>query len=59
MQSNAGLPVLVGGEFVYTGTPDDMALFAREMREMRINVIGACCGSTPDHMAAISEAIAT
>jgi 5-methyltetrahydrofolate--homocysteine methyltransferase len=58
MQSNAGLPVLVGGEFVYTGTPGDMAVFATEMRELGVDVIGACCGSTPAHMAAISEAIA-
>ena len=57
MQSNAGLPVLVGGEFVYTGTPDDMAAFAVEMRELGIDVIGACCGSSPTHMSAISEAI--
>jgi 5-methyltetrahydrofolate--homocysteine methyltransferase len=49
--------VLVGGEFVYTGTPDDMAAFAVEMRELGIDVIGACCGSSPTHMSAISEAI--
>ncbi len=58
MQSNAGLPQLVGGEFVYTGTPDEMAAFAVEMRELGIDVVGACCGSTPAHLAAISNAIA-
>jgi 5-methyltetrahydrofolate--homocysteine methyltransferase len=58
MQSNAGLPQLVGGEFVYTGTPDEMAAFAIEMRGLGIDVIGACCGSTPAHLKAISAAIA-
>ena len=58
MQSNAGLPQLVGGEFVYTGTPDEMASFAVEMRELGIDVVGACCGSTPAHLAAISQALA-
>jgi 5-methyltetrahydrofolate--homocysteine methyltransferase len=58
MQSNAGLPVLVDGEFVYTGTPEEMAAFALDMRAVGIDVIGACCGSSPAHMAAISAAIA-
>lgn len=58
MQSNAGLPQLVDGEFVYTGTPAEMAAFAVEMRELGIDVVGACCGSTPAHMAAISAALA-
>ena len=57
MQSNAGLPVLVGGDFQYTGTPDEMAAFAVEMRELGVDVVGACCGSSPAHVAAISAAI--
>ena len=56
-QSNAGLPQLVGGEFVYTGTPADMGAFAAEMRELGIDVIGSCCGSTPEHTRAIRTAI--
>ena len=58
MQSNAGLPVLVDGEFTYTGSPDEMAAFAVEMRDLGIDVVGACCGSSPAHIAAISTAIA-
>jgi 5-methyltetrahydrofolate--homocysteine methyltransferase len=57
MQSNAGLPVLIDGEFRYTGTPDEMAAFAIEMRGIGIDVLGACCGSSPAHIAAISAAI--
>jgi 5-methyltetrahydrofolate--homocysteine methyltransferase len=58
MQSNAGLPVLVDGEFRYTGTPEEMAAFATQMRGIGIDVLGACCGSSPAHIAAISDAIA-
>lgn len=57
LQSNAGLPQLVGSEFVYTGTSDEMAEFAAEMKELGINAIGACCGSTGEHIAAIAKVL--
>lgn len=57
-QSNAGLPILVGDEFIYQGTPVEMALFAVEMQELGVNIIGSCCGSSPSHTAAISSALA-
>jgi len=56
-QSNAGLPKLVGGDFIYDGTPDEMAKYAKEMKELGVNVIGSCCGSTPAHTAAMKAAI--
>lgn len=56
-QSNAGLPVLVGDTFEYQGTPDEMAKFADEMKDLGVNIIGSCCGSTPVHTTAIAEAI--
>lgn len=58
LQSNAGLPQLIDGEFVYIGEPSEMADFAREMRALGINALGACCGSTPAHIAAIHEVFA-
>ncbi len=56
-QSNAGLPKLVGGDFVYDGTPDEMAKYASDMKALGINVIGSCCGSTPAHTKAMKTAI--
>ena len=56
-QSNAGLPKLVGGDFVYDGTPDEMAKYASDMKALGINVIGSCCGSTPAHTKAMKAAI--
>ena len=55
--SNAGLPQLVGDEFRYDGTPEVMADWARDMRALGIDVIGACCGSTPEHIAAMRDVV--
>ena len=46
-QSNAGLPQLVGDHSSTTSTPDDMADHAAELRDLGVDLIGACCGSTP------------
>jgi 5-methyltetrahydrofolate--homocysteine methyltransferase len=55
-QSNAGLPILVGDTFEYQGTPAEMAKFAEEMRDLGVDIIGSCCGSTPAHTSAIAKA---
>jgi len=57
-QSNSGLPKLVGDTFIYEGTPEEMAAYARQMKEIGINAVGSCCGSTPAHTAAIAAALA-
>ena len=58
VQSNAGLPKLQGDPFVFDGTPEEMAGYAVEMRDLGFTVIGACCGSTPAHIAAMRDALA-
>jgi len=50
---NAGRPQLIGGKVVYPVTPEDMASFAQKMRDMGVAIIGGCCGTTPDHIAAM------
>jgi len=56
-QSNAGLPKLQGDVFIYDGSPEDMADYARQMVELGVNIIGSCCGSTPAHTRAIASAL--
>ncbi len=56
-QSNAGLPRWHDGEISYDGTPEVMAGYAQRMRALGVQVIGACCGSTPEHMAAMRRAL--
>ena len=57
-QSNAGLPVLQGGDVYYDGTPEVMADYARQMQALGVDVIGGCCGTTPTHLRAMREALA-
>ena len=57
VQSNAGLPNLQGDTFVFDGTPEEMAMYAADMRDLGFSVIGACCGSTPEHIAAMRAAL--
>ncbi len=58
VQSNAGLPRLQGDTFIFDGTPEEMATYAADMRDLGFSVIGACCGSTPEHIAAMRAALA-
>lgn len=53
---NAGLPNRFGA---YDETPETMAAAVEEyMKEGLVNIVGGCCGSTPDHIAAIAAAAA-
>lgn len=56
-QSNAGLPHLVGDQFVYDASVDDVAAHAVRLRDLGIDLIGSCCGSTPAFTAAMSDAL--
>jgi 5-methyltetrahydrofolate--homocysteine methyltransferase len=56
-KANAGIPELVQGKAVYRATPETMADYAIQSYQAGARVIGACCGSTPDHISAISQAL--
>jgi len=52
---NAGLPNTMGG---YDESPDLTSRLIREMAEAGLlNIVGGCCGTTPDHIAAIAKAV--
>ncbi len=57
VKPNAGIPRLVGDDFVYDATPQMMAEYAQRFVELGARVVGGCCGSTPAHIAAIAEAV--
>ncbi|HEU4921413.1 MAG TPA: homocysteine S-methyltransferase family protein, partial [Candidatus Limnocylindrales bacterium] len=57
-KSNAGMPELVDMRAVYRADPPTMADAARDFRAAGARIIGACCGSTPDHLRAMAEALA-
>jgi 5-methyltetrahydrofolate--homocysteine methyltransferase len=56
-QSNAGLPQLVGDRFEYDAPPDELADHARALQQLGVDLIGACCGSTPAHTTAMGRAL--
>ena len=55
---NAGLPRMIKRQVVYDATPERMAELARRYVELGARIVGACCGSSPAHIAAITAAIA-
>jgi 5-methyltetrahydrofolate--homocysteine methyltransferase len=57
-QSNAGLPHYEKGLISYDGTPEVMAKYAVKMRNLGVDVIGGCCGTTPAHLKAMAAALA-
>lgn len=54
---NAGVPRMVKRRVVYDATPERMAELACRYVELGARIVGACCGSTPAHIAAIREAV--
>ncbi|MBC7333935.1 MAG: homocysteine S-methyltransferase family protein [Actinobacteria bacterium] len=56
-QPNAGLPILRDGETFYSETPEFMASNIKKYLPYKPSILGACCGSTPEHIRRISEVI--
>ena len=54
---NAGLPTMEGEFPEYETTPQQMASYAAEFIGLGARVVGGCCGSTPEHIAAIAQAV--
>lgn len=58
-KSNAGIPEYVDGALCYSGTPEVMARHALRVHSLGAKIIGGCCGSTPEHIRAMSKALAS
>ncbi|CAA9258246.1 MAG: 5,10-methylenetetrahydrofolate reductase / Homolog of homocysteine-binding domain, partial [uncultured Chloroflexia bacterium] len=53
-QPNAGWPTELNNRILYPSTPEYVARYARRMiEELGVSLVGGCCGTTPDHIAAI------
>ena len=55
INANAGLPVLEGEKTVFKESPEFMASKVIDLINAGAQIIGGCCGTTPDHIAAIAE----
>jgi len=56
-QPNAGQPKLIAMKVVYDETPEEMVKGVVPLLEIGANIIGGCCGSTPDHIRAFRQAM--
>ena len=57
MQPNAGLPREVEGRTMYMASPEYMASYAARMIRKGVRFVGGCCGTTPEHVAAMAGAV--
>ncbi|MDW3181714.1 MULTISPECIES: betaine--homocysteine S-methyltransferase [unclassified Roseobacter] len=58
-KGNAGIPKYVDGHIHYDGTPELMADYAVMARACGASIIGGCCGTMPDHLRHMREALDT
>lgn len=57
VEPNAGMPEMNDGITVYNETPENMAAYVEAFRLAGVNLIGACCGTTPEHIQAMAQAL--
>jgi methionine synthase I (cobalamin-dependent)/5,10-methylenetetrahydrofolate reductase len=56
-QPNAGMPRSVEGRNIYLCSPEYMASYTRKFVTAGVQLIGGCCGTTPDHIRAMKSAL--
>ena len=57
VQPNAGLPQLVNGKTTFPMGPEDFGNWAPKLVQAGATYVGGCCGTSPDHIAAIKDAL--
>ena len=57
VQPNAGLPVMRDGVSHYDVTPEEFANISVKFAEAGVNILGGCCGTTPEHIAMMKRAV--
>ncbi|MDD2557563.1 MAG: homocysteine S-methyltransferase family protein [Desulfuromonadaceae bacterium] len=57
VQANAGLPILKNGETIFPATPAEMVLYHERLLNLGVRIIGGCCGTTPEHIRVMHEAL--
>lgn len=56
-KGNCGIPEYIDGEIHWGGDPEMMAQYGLYARDAGAKIIGGCCGTTPEHIAAMVEAL--
>jgi 5-methyltetrahydrofolate--homocysteine methyltransferase len=58
-KGNCGIPQYADGHIHYTGTPELMADYVRLALDAGAKIIGGCCGTSPEHLAAMRRSLET
>ena len=56
-KANCGIPEFIDGAIHYNGTPEIMARYAVMARDAGARIVGGCCGTSPEHVAAMRAAL--
>ncbi len=57
VHANAGMPVYEDGNTIFPETPEQMAGFVNRLLSAGANIVGGCCGTTPEHIRQIAEIV--
>lgn len=57
VQANAGMPSLINKQTVFPMSPDEMGIWAERLALAGARYIGGCCGTTPEHIKSIRQAV--
>ena len=57
VHANAGMPVYQDGETIFPETPEQTASYVKEIVNAGVNIIGGCCGTTPEHIRQIVRVV--
>jgi 5-methyltetrahydrofolate--homocysteine methyltransferase len=57
IQANAGIPEFIDGKTIFRESPEIMASFVPELLTAGVNIIGGCCGTTPEHIRQMGKII--
>jgi 5-methyltetrahydrofolate--homocysteine methyltransferase len=57
IHGNAGIPKYLKGQTVFQETPEETASYVPQLIAAGVNIIGGCCGTTPEHIRQIAEKV--
>jgi 5-methyltetrahydrofolate--homocysteine methyltransferase len=57
IHANAGIPIYKDGKTIFPETPEQMAGFVNQLIDAGANIIGGCCGTTPEHIKRVAEIV--
>ena len=57
VHSNAGIPAMKAGQIIYPESPEYMAERFKQLADIGVDIIGGCCGTGPEHIRALAQAL--